>query len=146
MSSALLEANKAFTKNEVPVGCVIVKDNKIISKAHNLKVKNNDVFSHAEILAIKKASKKFKDWRLEDTTIYITLEPCIICCGAIIHSRIKRVVFSSLEPKMGGVISIANLFNIKNLHHKPSYEYGILKSESEAMLKVFFKKLREEKK
>lgn len=142
MNLALLEAKKAFNKDEVPVAAVLVKDNKVISRAHNLKNKNCDVFSHAEILAIKKATKKLGDWRLDDTTLYVTLEPCIICCGAIIHARIKRVVFALKEPKMGAVLSIANLFDIKNLHHKPAYTYDILCNESEALLKNFFKKLR----
>jgi len=146
MSLALLEAKKAMSKNEVPVASILVKDNIIISKAHNLKNKNTDVFSHAEILTIKKAAKKIGDWRLENTTLYVTLEPCILCCGAIIHSRIKRVVFAAKEPKMGAVVSIARLFDIKNIHHKPIYEYGILEYESESLLKFFFKKLREDKK
>lgn len=145
MSLALKEAKHAFNKNEVPIGCVIVLDNKIISKTHNLKIKNKDATAHAEILAIKKACKKFGDWRLENTTMYVTVEPCLMCCGAIIHSRIARLVFSIAEPKMGAVISITNSLDIKNMHHSPKYSYGILEDESKLLMKDFFKKLRNKK-
>lgn len=146
MSLALKEAKRGFGKNEVPIGCIIVIDNKVIAKAHNLKIKNNDVTSHAEILAIKKASKKIGDWRLENSVMYVTVEPCLMCCGAIIHSRIKNLVFSTLEPKMGAVVSITNSLDIKNMHHKVKFTYGILEEESKLLMKNFFLELRQNKK
>lgn len=145
MSLAIKEAKHAYDKNEVPVGCVIVSEDKLVSKAHNLKIKKKDATAHAEILAIRKASKKFKDWRLENTTMYVTLEPCLMCCGAIIHSRITRLVFSINEPKMGAVVSILKSFDIPKLHHKPIFTCGILEDESKKLMQSFFKKLRRKK-
>ena len=110
MALALKEAEKAFKKNEVPVGCVIVKDDKVIARAHNLRQTKKSVLGHAEILAIEKASKKLNSWILEDCTIYVTLEPCPMCAGTILQSRIKKLVFAAQEPKFGACGSVINLF------------------------------------
>ncbi len=142
MQEALKEAKKAFKKKEVPVGCIIVKDDKIIARAHNLKEKKNSALCHAEIIAIKKASKKLKNWRLENTKIFITLEPCPMCMGAIIQARIKDVYYSTEEPSFGALGSKLNLleYNISNpdiIVHK-----GLLKEESKELVQTFFKNLR----
>jgi tRNA(adenine34) deaminase len=142
MGLALDEAKLAFKKKEVPIGAIITLDDKVISKGYNSKITNCDTTSHAEIEAIRKACLVFNDWRLEKTTIYVTSEPCIMCCGAIIHARISKVVFGCFEPKMGGVSSIAKCFDISNLHHKPSYIGGVLEEESKELLQCFFKELR----
>ena len=146
MKIALKEAQKACEKLEVPVGCIIVKDGKIIAKAHNLKETKYDTTKHAEILAIQKASKKLKSWRLLDCTMYVTLEPCSMCAGAIINSRIKKVYIGAKDAKTGACGSVLNLFDDFKFNHKVEYEIGILKNECEAILKNFFKMLREEKK
>lgn len=142
MKEALKEAKKAYDKLEVPVGCVIVKDGKIISRAHNLKETKFDTTKHAEILAIQKASKKLKSWRLIDCEMYVTLEPCTMCAGAIIHSRIKKVYIGAMDEKTGAVGSVLNLFEDYKFNHKPEVEKGILKEDCESLLKQFFKELR----
>ena len=111
MKEALKEANKAYLKEEVPVGCVIVYKNEIIARAHNTRHKNKSALDHAEILAIKKANKKLNAWMLDGATIYVTLEPCLMCAGAIFQSRIKRVVYAASEPKFGAFGSILDLSN-----------------------------------
>ena len=146
MKEALKEAKKAYNKLEVPVGAVIVKDRQIIARAHNLKETKYDTTKHAEILAIQKASKKLKSWRLLDCTMYVTLEPCSMCAGAIINSRIKKVYIGAKDAKTGACGSVLNLFDDFKFNHKVEYEIGILKNECEAILKNFFKILREEKK
>ena len=142
MKEALKEAKKAYDKLEVPVGCVIVKDGKIISRAHNLKETKFDTTKHAEIIAIQKASKKLKSWRLIDCEMYVTLEPCTMCAGAIIHSRIKKVYIGAMDEKTGAVGSVLNLFEDYKFNHKPEVEKGILKEDCESLLKQFFKELR----
>ena len=142
MKEALKEAKKAYDKLEVPVGCVIVKDNKIIARAHNLKETKFDTTKHAEILAIQKASKKLKSWRLLDCEMYVTLEPCSMCAGAIINSRIKKLYIGTLDPKTGAAGSVLNLFTDYPFNHKVEVETNILKPECEKILKDFFKKLR----
>jgi tRNA(Arg) A34 adenosine deaminase TadA len=144
MSEALKEAKIAFQKKEVPVGCVIVKDNLIIARAHNQRETKQKSLAHAELLAIEKASKKLKSWRLDDCVIYVTLEPCIMCSGAIINSRIKRLVYATKEPKFGAHQSLVNVFDLKT-NHKTEVVSGILESESNQLLKKFFKELRSEK-
>jgi len=134
---AFQEAQKAALKLEVPVGAVIVKDQHIIAKAHNLKESQNLATSHAEILAIQKASRKLQDWRLIDCTLYITLEPCPMCAGAIIQSRIKRVVYSALDFKWGAVQSKVELFKAKLFNHQVEAEY-LPMEESRLLLKHFF--------
>ena len=142
MKEALKEAEKAYSKLEVPVGAVIVKDGKIIARAHNQKESKTDTTKHAEILAIQKASKKLKSWRLIDCEMYVTLEPCTMCAGAIIHSRIKKVYIGAMDEKTGAVGSVLNLFEDYKFNHKTEVEKGILKEDCESLLKQFFKELR----
>lgn len=146
MKAALKEAKKAYDKLEVPVGAVIVKDRKIIARAHNLKETKNDTTKHAEILAIQKASKKLNSWRLIDCEMYVTLEPCSMCAGALINSRIKKVYIGASDPKTGAVGSVFNLLEDYTFNHKVEYEKGVLQDECESILKEFFKKLRKNKK
>ena len=140
------EAEKAYKKLEVPVGAIIVKDGKIIARAHNQKETKTDTTKHAEILAIQKASKKLKSWRLLDCEMYVTLEPCTMCAGAIINARIKKVYIGALDEKTGAVGSIFNLFEDYKFNHIVQFEKGILKENCEDILKKFFKELRKMKK
>lgn len=145
MKQAIKEAKKAYKINEVPIGCIIVYEDKIIAKAYNKRVKDKSTLSHAEILAIKKACKKVGDWRLEDCTMYVTLEPCPMCAGAIIQSRMKRLVIGSMNPKAGCAGSIINLFELEKLNHKVELEIcnGTVHEECSLLLKNFFKELRQ---
>lgn len=146
MKEALKEARKAYNKLEVPVGAVIVKDGKVIARAYNQKEMKQDTINHAEILAIKKASKKLESWRLVDCDMYVTLEPCSMCAGALIQSRIRKVYIGALDEKTGACGSVLNLLNDYDFNHKVEVETGILKEECEDMLKNFFKELRKMKK
>ncbi len=146
MKKALKEAQKAYDKLEIPVGAVIVKDGKIIARAYNQKETKTDTTKHAEILAIQKASKKIEAWRLVDCEMYVTLEPCSMCAGAIINSRIKKVYIGAMDEKTGAVGSVFNLFEDYKFNHKVESETGILKEECENILKNFFKELRKMKK
>ncbi|MBR0491994.1 MAG: tRNA adenosine(34) deaminase TadA [Clostridia bacterium] len=146
MKEALKEAQKAYDKLEVPVGCVIVKDGKIIARAHNQKETKLDTTKHAEILAIQKASKKLNSWRLLDCEMYVTLEPCPMCAGAIINSRIKKVYIGTKDEKTGACGSKLNLLEDYTFNHKVEIETGIMKNECEEILKKFFKELRKIKK
>lgn len=146
MKQALKEAKKAYEKLEVPVGAVIVKDGKIIAKAHNLKETKTDTTKHAEILAIQKASQKLESWRLLDCEMYITLEPCSMCAGAIINSRIKKIYIGALDEKTGAAGSVLNLFEDYKFNHKVEVEKGVMQKECENILKDFFKMLRKYKK
>ena len=146
MKEALKEAKKAYDKVEVPVGAVIVKDGKIIARAHNLKETKYDTTKHAEILAIQKASKKLNSWRLIDCEMYVTLEPCSMCAGALINSRIKKVYIGASDKKTGAVGSVFNLLEDYTFNHKVKYEKGVLQDECESILKEFFKELRKIKK
>ena len=146
MKEALKEAKKAYDKLEVPVGAVIVKDGKIIARAHNLKERRLDTTKHGEMLAIQKASKKLKSWRLLDCEMYVTLEPCSMCSGAIINSRIKKIYIGTLDEKTGAAGSVFNLFEDYTFNHKVEVEKGIMKEECENLLKSFFKMLRKLKK
>lgn len=146
MKEALKEAKKAYEKLEVPVGAVIVKDGKIIARAHNLKETKYDTTKHAEILAIQKASKKLKSWRLTDCEMYITLEPCSMCAGALINSRIKKIYIGALDNKIGAAGSVLNLFDDYTFNHKVEVEKGIMVEQCETILKDFFKMLRKLKK
>lgn len=145
MKQALKEAEKALKKLEVPVGAIIVKDNKIISRAYNLKEIKKDTTYHAEIEAIKKASKKLNSWRLNDCEMYVTLEPCAMCAGAIINSRIKKLYFGTSDEKTGACGSVLNLLEDYKFNHKVIVEKGILQKECEKILKNFFKDLRKSK-
>jgi len=146
MKMALKEARKAYDKLEIPVGAVIVKDGKVISKAHNLKETKYDTTKHAEILAIQKASKKLESWRLLDCEMYVTLEPCSMCAGAIINSRIKKLYIGTLDSKTGAAGSVLNLFEDYPFNHKVEVEKEIMQTDCEKMLKDFFKMLRNIKK
>ena len=146
MKEALKEAKKAFEKGEIPVGAVIVKDNKIIARAHNLKESKTNAVSHAEILAIQKASKKLNSWRLLDCKMYVTLEPCSMCAGALINARIKKLYIGTEDEKTGACGSKLNLLEDYEFNHKVEVEKYILKESSEKILKDFFKELRERKK
>ena len=145
MKEALKEAKKAYNKLEVPVGAVIVKDGKIIARAHNRKETKLDTTNHAEILAIQKASKKLNSWRLIDCEMYVTLEPCSMCAGAILNSRIKKVYIGASDEKTGAVGSVLNLFTDYKFNHKVLYEKGILESNCKDILQEFFKELRKAK-
>ena len=146
MKEALKEAKKAYDKLEIPVGAVIVKDGKIIARAHNLKETKFDTTKHAEILAIQKASKKLNSWRLIDCEMYVTLEPCSMCAGALINSRIKKVYIGASDQKTGAVGSVFNLLEDYTFNHKVEYEKCILQDECESILKEFFRELRKIKK
>lgn len=145
MKEALKEAKKAELKDEVPIGCVIVKDGKIIARGHNMRETKKNSLLHAEIIAINKACKKLNNFRLEDCELYVTVEPCIMCAGAIIQSRIKKVYFATADEKYGAVVSVCSAFNIKS-NHKVEFEQGMLSSECKEIVQNFFKKLREKKK
>ena len=142
MRSCLNEAKKAYEKVEVPVGAVIVKDGKIIARGHNLKQTKKDTTRHAEIIAIEKASKKLGAWRLLDCEMYVTLEPCSMCAGAMINSRIKKLYIGAIDEKTGAVGSVLNLLEDYKFNHNIEVEKGILKENCEKILKDFFKDLR----
>ena len=142
MKKALAQAQLAASKDEVPIGCVIVYKDKILSRAYNQREKKQSSLAHAEILAIEKACKKLGSWRLEDCTLYVTLEPCPMCTGAIIQSRIPRVVFGAYDPKGGCMGSCTNLLEVKGFNHYPTIEGGILQEECASLLKAFFRQKR----
>ncbi|MCR5308158.1 MAG: nucleoside deaminase [bacterium] len=142
MEEAYKEALLAFSKNEIPVGCVIVKDNKIIGRGHNLKETSKLVYSHAEINAIADASKNLNNWRLNDCSLYVTLEPCAMCMGAIMQSQISNVYFSVFDKAMGCCGSKLNLFEYNFQNPKINVFQGLLEEESKSLLQEFFKKLR----
>ncbi|WP_028842389.1 tRNA adenosine(34) deaminase TadA [Thermodesulfovibrio yellowstonii] len=144
MKEALKEAEKAYKKGEIPVGALIVVNGEIISKAHNIKETTFDPTAHAEILAIREAARILGAWRLTDATLYVTKEPCIMCSGAIVNSRIKRLVYGCNDPKGGAVVSLYNILNDKRLNHQVEITNGILEEECRAILKRFFKELRED--
>ena len=145
MKEALKEAEKAYKKLEVPVGAIIVKDGKIIARGHNQKEKKTDTTKHAEIIAIQKASKKLQSWRLIGCEMFITLEPCPMCAGAIINSRIKKIHIGTMDEKTGAAGSKLNLFEDYTFNHTVEIEKGIMKQECETILKKFFKELRKSK-
>lgn len=142
MNIAIKEAEKAFKEGEIPVGAIIVKDDKIISKAYNKKESKNNPIAHAEIIAISKACKKLKTWHLDDCTMYVTMEPCLMCAGAMIQSRIKKVVYGVENKKFGFVGSIDNILNNKNMNHTVEIEKNLCEEEISNMLKKFFKDKR----
>ena len=146
MEIALKEAKKAYNKLEIPVGAIIVKDGKIIAKAYNEKEKKKDSTKHAEILAIQRASKKLKSWRLNDCDMYVTLEPCSMCAGALIQSRIRKVFIGAMDEKTGSCGSVYNLLKDYKFNHNVDIEYGVCKDKCEKILKEFFKELRKIKK
>ena len=145
MKEASRQAKKAAAIGEVPIGCVIVYEDKIIGRGYNRRMVDHTVLAHAEILAMKKACKKMGDWRLEGCTMYITLEPCPMCAGAIVQARIPRVVVGSMNPKAGCAGSVMNLLQEPGFNHQVELEKGILEEECSTMLKEFFKALRKRK-
>lgn len=146
MKEALNQAKKAYEKGEIPVGAVIVKEHKIIARAYNEKEYKLDTTKHAEILAIQKASKKLKAWRLQDCDMYVTLEPCSMCAGALIQARVRKLYIGTMDKKTGACGSVLNLLKDYTFNHKVEVESGILQKDCENILKNFFKELREKKK
>ena len=146
MRAAIKEAKKAYALEEVPIGCVIVRDGKIIARGYNRRNTDKNTLAHAELTAIKKASKKCGDWRLEDCTMYVTLEPCQMCAGAIVQSRMKKVVIAAMNPKAGCAGSVLNLLQMAEFNHQVEIERGLLEDECSTMLSTFFRNLREKKK
>lgn len=142
MREAMKQAKKAYLLGEVPIGCVIVYDGKIIGRGYNRRNVDKCTLSHAEIIAIKKASRVIGDWRLEECTLYVTLEPCQMCAGAIVQARIGRVVMACMNPKAGCAGSILNLLNMQEFNHQVETAQGIMEEECAAMLRAFFKELR----
>lgn len=142
MKEALKQAKRAYKLGEVPIGCVIVYQDKIIGRGYNKRNTNKTTLAHAEITAISKASKKMGDWRLEDCTIYITLEPCQMCSGAIVQARIKRAVIGTMNPKAGCAGSILNILQMSEFNHQVEITTGVLKEECSEILQKFFKELR----
>ena len=146
MKEAIRQARKAELLNEVPIGCVIVYQDKIIARGYNRRNIDRNTLSHAELNAIRKAGKKLGDWRLDDCEMYITLEPCQMCAGAIVQSRIKKVYIACMNPKAGCAGSVLNLLDIKQFNHQVEIDRGLMEEECSRMLSGFFKRLRESKK
>lgn len=146
MKEAIRQAKKAGKLDEVPIGCVIVRDGKIIARGYNRRNTEKSTLAHAEIQAIRKASKVVGDWRLEDCTMYITLEPCQMCAGAIVQARISKVVIGSRNPKAGCAGSILDLLHVPAFNHQVELEEGVLQEECSEMLTSFFRELRKKKK
>ena len=146
MKEAIKQAKKAYALDETPIGCVIVCEGKVISRGYNRRNTDKNPLAHAEIAAIKKASKKMGDWRLEECTLYVTLEPCQMCAGAIVQARVERVVVGCMNPKAGCAGSILNLLEMAEFNHQVQLETGVLGEECSALMKTFFKELREKQK
>lgn len=145
MKEALKQAKKALAIGEVPIGCVIVYNDKIIGRGYNRRITDKNTLSHAELNAIKKASKVMGDWRLDNCEMYITLEPCQMCSGAIVQSRIKKVYIGTMNPKAGCAGSILNLLQVPEFNHQTDIETNILHDECSTMLTSFFRELRKKK-
>lgn len=143
MRAAIREAKKAYKLGEVPIGCVIVYEGKIIGRGYNRRKTDKNTLSHAEITAIKKASKIIGDWRLEGCTMYVTLEPCQMCAGAIVQGRVDKVVIGCMSPKSGCAGSIINILQMSEFNHQVEIEKGVLEDECSTMLSEFFVELRE---
>lgn len=146
MKEAIRQAKKAYAIGEVPIGCVIVYEDKIIGRGYNRRTTDHNTIAHAETIAIKKAGKKMNDWRLEDCVMYVTLEPCQMCSGAIVQSRMKKVVIGCMNPKAGCAGSILNLLQMSEFNHQVELETGVLEEECSQLMKDFFRELREKKK
>ncbi|MDF2473763.1 MAG: hypothetical protein K0R21_1545 [Anaerocolumna sp.] len=142
MKEAIKEAKKAAKIGEVPIGCVIVYEDKIVARGYNKRNKKKTTLAHAELLAIDKASKVLGDWRLEDCTMYVTLEPCQMCSGAIVQARIKEVVVGTMNPKAGCAGSVLNILQMKEFNHQVLLTTGVMEEECTAVLQDFFKELR----
>ena len=145
MKEAVKQAKKAYALGEVPIGCVIVYEDKIIGRGYNRRTIDKNTLAHAELQAIRKASRKMNDWRLEDCTLYVTLEPCQMCSGAIVQARIRRVVVGCMNPKAGCAGSIMNLLQVPQFNHQVELTTGIMGEECSRMMKTFFKELGQKK-
>ena len=145
MKEAVKQAKKAYALGEVPIGCVIVYEDKIIGRGYNRRTIDKNTLAHAELQAIRKASRKMNDWRLEDCTLYVTLEPCQMCSGAIVQARIRRVVVGCMNPKAGCAGSIMNLLQVPQFKHQVESTTGIIGEECSRMMKTFFKKKKKKK-
>ncbi len=145
MRAAIAQAKKAYALQEVPIGCVIVRDDHIIARGYNRRNTDKVALAHAELAAIRKASKVTGDWRLEDCTMYVTLEPCQMCAGAIVQCRMKRVVIAAMNPKAGCAGSVLNLLQMPQFNHQVELTTGVLEPECSSMLSGFFTELREAK-
>ena len=145
MKIAIEEAKLAMNENEIPIGSILVQNEKIIAKAHNQPIGSNDPTAHSEIQLLRKAGKQLENYRLVGSTLYVTLEPCAMCFGAMIHARIERIVFGALDPKTGVCGSCMNLNNENFFNHKISITGGVLEKESSDLLRLFFKSLRDKK-
>lgn len=146
MREAIRQAKKAYALDEVPIGCVIVCDGKIIARGYNRRNTDKNTLSHAELIAIRKAAKKLGDWRLEECTMYITLEPCQMCAGAMMQARLTEAVIGSMNPKAGCAGSVLNILEMDGFNHKVQVTRGVLEEECSQMLSSFFRELREKKK
>ncbi|MBQ1994191.1 MAG: tRNA adenosine(34) deaminase TadA [Lachnospiraceae bacterium] len=146
MKEALKQAKKAAVIDEVPIGCVIVHEGKIIARGYNRRNKEGSTLAHAEIIAIKKASRKLNDWRLEECTMYVTLEPCPMCAGAIVQARIPKVVIGAMNPKAGCAGSILDMFQVREFNHQVEKVSGVLEEECSNIMTKFFWELRKRKK
>ena len=146
MREAIRQAKKAYALNEVPIGCVIVREGKIIARGYNRRNTDKNTLAHAELAAIRKASKKCGDWRLEDCTMYVTLEPCQMCAGAIVQSRMQKVVIAAMNSKAGCAGSVLNLLQMEQFNHQVEIEQGLLEAECAELLSSFFRELRLKKK
>lgn len=146
MREALYEAKKAQNIGEIPIGCVIVRDGEIIGRGHNLREHSQDAVHHAEVMAIEEACLRTGSWRLENTQLFVTLEPCAMCCGAIINSRIPEVYYGTKDPKAGCAGSLMNLLGDKRFNHQAQVEYGIMEEASAKILRDFFRYIRKQQK
>lgn len=146
MKEAIRQAKKAYALGETPIGCVIVYEDKIIGRGYNRRTIDKNTLAHAELIAIRKASRRVGDWRLEGCTMYVTLEPCQMCSGAIVQSRMTRVVVGCMNPKAGCAGSVLNLLQMPEFNHQAELTTGVLEEECSQMMKSFFKELRENKK
>ena len=146
MKEAIRQARKAYALNETPIGCVIVYEGKIIGRGYNRRNTDKNTLAHAEITAIRKASRKIGDWRLEGCTLYVTLEPCPMCAGAIVQSRMDRVVVGCMNPKAGCAGSVLNVLQTEGFNHQTELTTGVCQEECSSMMKSFFKELRQAKK
>lgn len=146
MKEAIRQAQKAYALQEVPIGCVIVSEGKIIGRGYNRRITDKNTLSHAELNAIRKASKRLNDWRLDDCTLYVTLEPCQMCAGAIVQARIRRVVIGTMNPKAGCAGSLMNLLAVPAFNHQVEITRGVLAEPCRKMMQSFFKELRQRQK
>ena len=146
MREAIRQAKKAYALDEVPIGCVIVYEGKIIARGYNRRNTDKNTLSHADLIAIKKASRKLGDWRLEGCTMYITLEPCQMCAGAMVQARVTEAVIGSMNPKAGCAGSVLNILEMEGFNHQVNVRRGVMEEECSRMLSGFFRELREKKK